>query len=209
MHAPQHAWLAIGSSIVFASGVAVAATDPANLVGSHWQLVQFQSNDDSQAPVRFRGVGLYTLSLLSRGRALFQFDCNQGQASWSALSSPDGLRGSFVFGPLAQTRMRCPDNSLEPVLSAKLPLVRSYRLEGPNLYLALMADGGILSWRRLDGAEGPEHWRVRQHDQPLLLSNLGCSSTAESWCLVQLPGDGVRGSVPLPALESELSVLLR
>ena len=229
MYAPQRQGLAIAAAMAtalsLASGVAGAATDPADLVGSHWQLIQFRSNDDNQPPLKTNGAGTYTLSLLSGGRAQLQLDCNQAQGSWTALSSRDRSSGTFAFGPLAQTRMRCPDSSLEPAITAKLPWVRSYRLEASKLYLNLMADGGILSWQRLDGSDGPKLWRVRQLAQPVplrlvasprglvvrelsagtVLNNLGCSTADQSWCRVQLPGGGPRGYVPLRDLESEPS----
>ena len=231
MHALQRQGLAIATAmataIALASGVAGAATNPAGLVGSHWQLIQFRSNDDNQPPLKPTGPGpgLYTLSLLSGGRVQLQLDCNQAQGSWTALSSRDRANGAFAFGPLAQTRMHCPDSSLEPAITAKLPWVRSFRLEGSNLYLGLMADGGIFSWQRLDGGNGPKLWRVRQLDQPLplrlvasprglvlrelsagmVLQNLGCSTADQSWCQVQNPGGGPRGYVPLRDLESEPS----
>lgn len=229
MHALQRLGTAIATAMAtaigFASGAAGAATDPADLVGSHWQLIEFRSNDDNQTPLKPSSPGRYTLSLLSGGRAQLQLDCNQAQGSWTALTSRDRASGTFAFGPLAQTRMRCPDSSLEPAITAKLPWVRSYRLEGSNLYLGLMADGGILSWQRLDGGNGPKLWRVRQLDQPvplrlvasprglvlrelsagMVLQNLGCSTADQSWCQVQLSGGGPRGYVHLRDLESEPS----
>jgi hypothetical protein len=39
---------------------------------------------------------------------------------------PSGA-GTFAFGRLAQTRMLCPEPTLEPALTTKLPWVRSYR----------------------------------------------------------------------------------
>ena len=229
MPALQRLGRAIAASSVLASGVAVAATDPADLVGSHWQLIQFQSNDDHQPALQPTGSGTYTLSLLSAGRAQLQLDCNQAQGPWTAVASRERSSGTFAFGPLAQTRMRCPETSLEPALTAKLPWVRSYRLERSNLYLGLMADGGILSWQRLDGRSGPRLWRVRQLDQAVslrlvatqrglvlrelasgtVLNNLGCSTADQSWCQVELPGGGGRGYVPLRDLESEPSAPLR
>lgn len=229
MLALQRLGLVMAFSLALAPGVAVAATDPADLVGSHWQLIQVQSNDDKHPPLRPSGAGTYTLSLLSGGHARLQLDCNQAHGSWTALFSRDRSSGTFAFGPLAQTRMLCPDNSLEPALTAKLPWVRSYRLEGSNIHLALMADGGTLSWQRLDGRDGPRFWRVRQLDQPVplrlvaseralvlrelvagtVLNNLGCSTADQSWCQVKLPDGGARGYVPLRDLESEASAPLR
>ena len=40
----------------------------------------------------------------------------------------------------------CPPGSLAPALGRALPFVRSYLLEGGQLHLSLMADGGILTW---------------------------------------------------------------
>ncbi len=159
MQALHRQGLAIAASIALASGGAVAASDPADLVGSHWQLIQFQSNDDHQPPLQPSGAATYTLSLLSGGRARLQLDCNQALGSWTAAPSRDRSNGTFAFGRLAQTRMLCPEPTLEPALTAKLPWVRSYRLEGSQLFLALMADG-------------PTLWRVRQLGQPVPLRDL-------------------------------------
>jgi heat shock protein HslJ len=177
MQALHRQGLAIAASVALASGSAVAATDPAGLVGSHWQLIQFQSNDDHQPPLQPSGAATYTLSLLSGGRARLQLDCNQALGSWTAAPSRDRSNGTFAFGPLAQTRMICPEPTLEPALTAKLPWVRSYRLEGSQLFLALMADGGILSWQRLDGSDGQALWRVRQLGQPVPLRDFESESS--------------------------------
>lgn len=134
------------------SGCAAAPPDATllQLEGRRWELAQITSMDDAQAPLKPPDPRRYWIELGSGGQLQLGLDCNQGRASWQSQPAPDSKpqrrSGSLTLGPIASTRAACPPGSLAPRLSALLPHVRSYVIERGQLHLALMADGGILSW---------------------------------------------------------------
>lgn len=123
---------------------AAAAPAPAALAGTRWQLVQFQSSDDSVGTIRPSDPTRYTMELGADGRAFFRLDCNRANATWE--SWPDGR---IRFGPGAMTRAACPPGAMDTRIAADLARLRTFTPEGEMLHLALEADGGIYSWRRL------------------------------------------------------------
>jgi len=133
------------------AGPAVATPGPPEvpgLSGTHWQLVQFQSSDDAVGTIKPDDPTRFTMELSADGRAALRLDCNRTTGRWSAAAtSPTG--GSFALGPLAGTRAACPDGMSSRV-AADSPRVRSYTLAGDTLNLALVADGGVYTWRRVE-----------------------------------------------------------
>lgn len=117
------------------------------LTGTSWQLVGI----DSMAPGEQAGLTIadptkYTVSFGEDGRAAFQVDCNRGSSTWQATpAAPDS--GSLVFGPIALTRMFCPQPSDDARVAAALGQVRSYLISDATLHLSLEADGGIMNWK--------------------------------------------------------------
>jgi heat shock protein HslJ len=191
---------------------------PANLANSHWQLVEIQSMDDATGSRRPDFPGLYTLELGADGRASLRLNCNRASGRWTAQPAADGRTGSLRFGPLAMTRAFCRPPSLDAQLGRDLDAVRGFSLQGDQLALNLIADGGILLWQRLEG--GPRNWRVSGGEAALrqepardarvltryasgtVLDNLGCGKGPEgSWCDVQQLGGGPRGYLPRRDLE--------
>jgi para-nitrobenzyl esterase len=113
----------------------------AELEGSHWLLVIIQSTDDSQyTPVERQD---FSLTFEPGGKLMVRSDCNRGFGSWTS-NQP----GQLIFGPIALTRMACRPNSIDGRFNQDLAYVRSYVLKGDNLYLATMADGSILEFKR-------------------------------------------------------------
>lgn len=115
--------------------------------------------DDAQPPLRPTDPTRYALDFAVDGRLLLRLDCNSGRTTWQAEAAPDAgairRSGSLRFGPIATTRMACPSGSLEPRLTALLPYVRSFVIDRGQLHLALMADGGILSWNPALSSSAP------------------------------------------------------
>jgi heat shock protein HslJ len=116
------------------------------LAGTSWQLVEFQSMDDSVGTVSPEGPSLYTMSLNGDGTVDLRLNCNRANGTWSAEPSEDGQSGRFEFGPLSMTRALCPPPSLDEQIATQSEYIRSYLLRDGNLYLSLMADGGIYAW---------------------------------------------------------------
>ena len=108
----------------------------ADLGGTSWRLVKFQSSDERllmpDDPAK------YTISFGTDGSVSARIDCNRGRGTWKS-SGPNQLQ----FGPLALTRAQCPPGSLHDRIVKDWEFVRSYTLRDGQLFLALMADGGI------------------------------------------------------------------
>jgi uncharacterized protein/heat shock protein HslJ len=117
------------------------------LAGTTWELVAIQSMDDAQGTHRIDRPERYTLGFADDGRATFRIDCNRGSAAWKATPSAVASSGSLEFGPLATSRAKCAPGSADRKVMRDLPYVRSYLLKDGELFLSLMADGGIYEWR--------------------------------------------------------------
>jgi heat shock protein HslJ len=118
------------------------------LAGTTWQLVQFQSSDDTIGTVRPDDPSKYEMTLGADGRVGMTLDCNRAGGRWSATPSAGATHGAFAFTPLVVTRAACRTGSLDTKIARDAGFVRGYVLEGDRLHLSLMADGGIYTWRR-------------------------------------------------------------
>jgi heat shock protein HslJ len=121
------------------------ASDP--LTDTSWELVSIESMaPDEQPSTTIDDPGKYTVSFGADGRAAFTVDCNRGSSTWQAdAAAPDS--GSLQFGPIALTRMFCPQPSSDATVAAALGRVRSFLLSDGRLHLSLEADSGIMHWR--------------------------------------------------------------
>jgi heat shock protein HslJ len=119
---------------------------PTTLAGTQWRLVEIQSMDDAQGTTKTPDPGKFTVDFGADGRAAFQIDCNRGNGSWEATPSGEDASGTLIFGPIATTKMMCPQPSLDQSVAKALSNVRSYLIKDRQLHLPLLADGGILTW---------------------------------------------------------------
>jgi heat shock protein HslJ len=124
-----------------------AEPSPPALAGTSWELVRFQSMDDSQGETLIDEPALYTVTFGIDGRTTMRLNCNRAMGSWQAAPAADGASGSLSFGMLAGTRALCPPPSLDEKLLRDLGYVRGYLLRDGELHMSLMADAGIYSWR--------------------------------------------------------------
>lgn len=108
----------------------------ADLGGTSWQLVKFQSSDGTTLTPDDRTK--YTITFEADGGVSTRIDCNRGRGTWKS-QGPNKLE----FGPLALTRAQCPPGSLHDRVARDWTYIRSYTLKDGDLYLALIADGGI------------------------------------------------------------------
>jgi putative lipoprotein len=115
---------------------------PSKLQGTAWQLVKFQSSDDTTLTPDDRSK--YTIEFAAAGRLTARIDCNKGRGTWK--SSGDS---HLEFGPLALTRAKCPEGSLHDRIVKHWGSIRSYVIRDGHLFLALMADGGIYEFEPL------------------------------------------------------------
>lgn len=118
------------------------------LAGTRWELVQFRSSDDTIGTIRPPVPARYTLELRADGRMAARLDCNRAMGGWTA--TPNSTTGgSLTFAPAGMTRAMCAPGSMDARIARDLGRIRSYTLVGDMLTLALEADGGLYSWRRL------------------------------------------------------------
>lgn len=113
---------------------AKSAKDP--LTGTRWQLVTIEYMDDTT--VTPDDGAKYTLAFNADGTAAIKADCNMLNGAY-VYTPPSGVE----FGPLRSTRAACPPGSLYQTLVKDVPFMRSFVIKEGDLYIALMADGGI------------------------------------------------------------------
>ena len=118
---------------------AVVPASNANLAGTSWQLVKVTGSDGKSVEPDDRSK--YTLSFEPDGGVVARIDCNRGHATWKS-ESPNRL----ALGPLALTRMMCPEGSMHDRVAADWGAVRSYAISGGHLLLSLMAGGGTYEY---------------------------------------------------------------
>lgn len=111
-----------------------ATPDPAPITDRAWILRELEGEPlDSAALAKPPTLTLATAETRASGFA----GCNR-------FSGPYTLGpGTLEFGPLAMTRMACPEMNLESHLSTALSRVRQYRLDGAALLLE--AEGTVLA----------------------------------------------------------------
>jgi heat shock protein HslJ len=125
---------------------------PNPLADTKWQLVEFRSMDDSQGVSRPDDPSKYVMELDADGTVAMRLNCNRATGTWTARAAAGGGSGSFEFGPLAMTRALCPPSSMDQQIASQAEYIRGYLVRDGNLYLSLMADGGIYAWEPRPGA---------------------------------------------------------
>jgi heat shock protein HslJ len=129
------------NGLVQTSEEVVSAASKVEVVGVVWRWVKFLGGDDTTIVVD--EPDKYTLELLSDGQVSIQADCNQARGTYT-LDVPSGL--TMELGPT--TLAECEPGSLYDRYLDMLPWVRTYVLEGDQLVLNMMADGGDLFFER-------------------------------------------------------------
>jgi len=121
----------------FTAGPKPSASLPVTgFAGTSWQLVKFQSSDDTTLTPDDRAK--YTIEFAAGGQLIARIDCNRGHGTWKT-TGPSHIK----FGPLALTRAQCPPGSLHDHIVKQWGNIRSYVIRDGHLFLALLADGGI------------------------------------------------------------------
>jgi para-nitrobenzyl esterase len=121
------------------SPVTATSAAPASLAGTSWQLVRFTGHDGATIEPDDRTK--YTLTFEPDGGVVARIDCNRGHGTWKS-DAPSQL----AFGPLALTRMQCPQGSMHDRVAGDWGAVRGYAIKDGHLLLSLMADGGVYEY---------------------------------------------------------------
>ena len=137
-------WVLPVVALALAACGSASAADP--LTGTTWHLTGITSMAPDEEPdTTLDDPSLYSVAFGDDGRASFLVHCNRGSSTWHAEASAPGS-GSLTFGPLALTRMYCPQPSADTKVAAALGRVRSYLISDGKLHLSLEADGGVMNW---------------------------------------------------------------
>jgi len=138
-----------GTRLAAFAAVATGSGQPASseLLGTSWQLVNFQGGEDTTLAPDDRAK--YTIEFAPGGRLTARIDCNRGRGTWTS-SGPSRLE----FGPLAPTRANCPAGSLHDQIVKQWGFIRSYVMKDGHLLLSLMTDGGIYEFEPLTKTKG-------------------------------------------------------
>lgn len=141
----------LGGCSDFGEEAAVDKTHAKNpLLDTRWELVEFQSMDDTIGTLRPIDSEKYTLELNADQSVYMQLNCNRATGTWHAQPGDNPTSGQFKFGPLAMTRALCPAPSMDQQIALQAEYVSSYLLKEGKLYLSLMADGGIYAFKPSD-----------------------------------------------------------
>ena len=132
--------MADGGDLFFDKETPPAAAGP-EMVGVVWEWVKFLGGDGTTIIVE--EPEKYTLELLPDGQVRAQADCNVASGTYT-LDAASGLTLELGATTLAQ----CPPDSLSDDYLEMLSYVRTYVLEGDQLALNMMADGGDLFFER-------------------------------------------------------------
>lgn len=103
----------------------VSAPDPHPLEGTEWQLAEIHTSGSTTTltpPLQAR----HTMAFGAEGVLTMQLDCNRGRATWTA-GKPHNGAGMLTIGPVASTKMLCPEPSFGSQL-ASLAEAKTYAL---------------------------------------------------------------------------------
>jgi heat shock protein HslJ len=133
-----------GAALALAGcGSTPSSADP--LIGTTWRLINIESMTTEAPGTTIDDPAKYTVSFGDDGRAAFQVDCNRGSGAFEAAAAADDS-GSLTFGPIALSKMFCPQPSADATVTAALGRVRSYLLSDGQLHLSMEVDSGIMHW---------------------------------------------------------------
>lgn len=85
----------------------------------------------------------YTIEFLPDTTVVARVDCNRGRGPFTR-NGP-----AITIGPLATTRMACPEGSLDIVFAKQLEAARVMFFRGDTLYMDLYADSGTMQFTQL------------------------------------------------------------
>lgn len=98
---------------VLAAGLALAGCatipDAHPLAGTEWRLVAIDTSG-STTTLTPALQARHTVAFADGGEMQLRLDCNRGRSSWTAGQPANGA-GSISIGPVASTKMLCPEPS--------------------------------------------------------------------------------------------------
>lgn len=105
------------------------------LEGTEWKLTAIDTSG-STTTLTPALQARHTLAFRAGGEAQVQLDCNRGRTTWTA-GKPGNGAGAMTFGPVASTKMMCPQPSFGDQLASGLAEAQRYSttLDGRQLVI--------------------------------------------------------------------------
>lgn len=97
------------AAATFALAGCMTIPDAHPLTGTEWRLVAIDTSG-STTTLTPALQQRHTIAFAEGGELQARLDCNRGRSSWTAGQPANGA-GSITIGPLASTRMACPQPS--------------------------------------------------------------------------------------------------
>ena len=119
------------------SSSAMSPASPLSLAGHVWSWQEMRTSTGERVVVTTPDS--YTIEFMSDGVLRVRADCNRGSGRYSGGPGP-----TLAIGPIAATKMGCPDGSQDRLFLKFLHSVERYRLEGPHLVLDTPATGASM-----------------------------------------------------------------
>lgn len=126
-----------------ASPAAMPSATPPSLVGHAWAWQGARNPTGERIVVS--APDRYTIEFMADGVVRVRADCNRGSGRFST-----GPGARLTLGPIATTKMGCPDGSQDRLFLKMLGSVARYRFEGTHLVLAASGEEATM---RLDALE--------------------------------------------------------
>lgn len=130
----RHAAIAAAAATLAVAGC-VTTPDRHPLTGTAWQLTAIDTSGSTTTLTQALQQR-HTLAFRDGGEVQVQLDCNRGRSTWQA-GQPSSGAGAISFGPVASTKMLCPQPSFGDELARGLAEARRYTttLDGRQLVI--------------------------------------------------------------------------
>ncbi len=118
-----------------AVGGCMTVPDRHPLTGTEWRLTAIDTSG-STTTLTPALQARHTIAFADGGEVQVQLDCNRGRSTWTA-GQPGNGAGAISFGPVASTRMLCPQPSFGDQLASGLAGAQRYTatLDGRQLVI--------------------------------------------------------------------------
>ena len=123
------------AAATLALGACATVPDTHPLAGTEWKLTAIDTSG-STTTLTPALQARHTLAFRDGGEAQVQLDCNRGRTTWTAARPGNGA-GTITFGPVASTKMLCPQPSFGDQLASGLGEAQRYTvtLDGRQLVI--------------------------------------------------------------------------
>ncbi|MBU7579657.1 MAG: META domain-containing protein [Porphyrobacter sp.] len=114
----------VATTLALSLAACATIPDAHPLAGSEWRLVAIDTSG-STTTLTPALQARHTLAFSDGGEAAVQLDCNRGRTTWTAGQPVNGA-AAISFGPVASTKMLCPQPSFGDQLAAGLGEAQRY-----------------------------------------------------------------------------------